>query len=232
VKAASRRPTPSLSAFPRRSLLGYYPDPMHRQRLIPIVVSLVAASCHASYPAAPDPALTAVQVFYARAMTGAAVGSTYAFTAYAVRSDGAYEDITGAATWTLSDPQIMSPRTAAGAFVANSAGQVDVFATYQSLRGVLSLPVIRIDSPAYPRLLILGGDPQLVGTKAPVYLSLQRNPWSSEWVTSLATWTSVDPSVVTIDGGAVVAVGVGTTRISATYGDQTVECGLSIHPRK
>ena len=37
-------------------------------------------------------------------------------------------------------------------------------------------------------------------------------------------WASADESVITVDNGVLTAVGVGTTTISATFGDQYMEC--------
>jgi predicted small lipoprotein YifL len=38
------------------------------------------------------------------------------------------------------------------------------------------------------------------------------------------TWTSADESVITVENGVLTAVGVGTTTVSAAYGDQYMEC--------
>ena len=38
------------------------------------------------------------------------------------------------------------------------------------------------------------------------------------------TWASADESIITVDNGVLTAVGVGTTTVSATYGDQYMEC--------
>ena len=38
------------------------------------------------------------------------------------------------------------------------------------------------------------------------------------------TWTSQDESVVTCDNGVLTATGVGSTTVSASYGDQIIEC--------
>lgn len=37
-------------------------------------------------------------------------------------------------------------------------------------------------------------------------------------------WASADESVITVENGVLTAVGVGTTTVSATYGDQYMEC--------
>lgn len=40
------------------------------------------------------------------------------------------------------------------------------------------------------------------------------------------TWVSEDESVVTFENGVLTATGVGSTKVSASYGDQTLECAV------
>lgn len=199
-----------------------------------IVLALVTVSCHASYPTAPSsPTIVAVQVQYSRAMSYASVGTSYAFDAYAIRSDGGWEYVTASATWASSDSQVMSPAGGiAGTFNTVSPGQADVTATYRSVVGRLSIPAIRADRSPYPRLYIYGGNPHIVGANSPIHLTFTETATSSEQdVTNLATWTSANTTVVTVGGGVVTAVGPGTTVIRATYNGQTLDYGLSVLPR-
>ncbi len=205
---------------------------MSRLRAIPIVLALLSASCSATYPAAPDPVIVALQVFYSRPMSYALTGTNYSFNAYAIRSDGAYLDVTSTATWLSSDLQIMRSLSTAGSFSAVSAGRVDIAARYQSMLGVLSLPVLRSDRLTYPRLTVAGGDPRTAGMMASISLSLDQSATASQSITNLVTWTSADPSIVRVDGASVTAVQVGTTVLSTTYNGLTVEYGLSVHPSK
>jgi uncharacterized protein YjdB len=71
----------------------------------------------------------------------------------------------------------------------------------------------------------------VVGTQAPINLVLEQSVTSGQNVTGLATWTSANRSVVTVEGGTVTAVGIGTTVITAVYGDLTVSYGVSVVPR-
>lgn len=59
-------------------------------------------------------------------------------------------------------------------------------------------------------------DFSLVGESEDIYLGLVDR--------ELVTWESEDPDVVRVDNGVLTAVGVGTTTISASYGDQSVSC--------
>ncbi len=200
-------------------------------RSLPIVLALVAASCHASYPAAPDPTIVAVQVFYSYAISHLDVRSSYSFYAYAIRSDGACVDVTAAATWSSSDSQVMTPQLTPGSFRTVGAGRADVSARYQSLVGTLSIPVT--DRLTYPLLSVQGGDPRTVGSRDYVSLLLYDSVNSrGQSVTDLATWTSADPSIARVAGGVVTGVRAGTTSIRATYRDLSIEYGLSVQPRR
>lgn len=56
----------------------------------------------------------------------------------------------------------------------------------------------------------------VVGESEDIYLGLIPR--------ELVTWESEDPSVVSVEDGVLTANGVGTTTISAVYGDRQVEC--------
>jgi hypothetical protein len=199
---------------------------MRLLRLIPFVFALVSAACTPTYPTPPDPTIVAVQVFYARPMSAALTGSSYEFTAYSVRSDGVYEDVTRKATWSSSDPQVLQLCSwwwTAGTFVAVSAGRADVTARYQSVSGTLSIPVLLSDRLTYPRLLISGGDPHTVGKtdKIKVVLLDTSHPWGQE-ISSGVGWKIADPSIVRVEGMSVTALRVGTATVKATITPSTI----------
>lgn len=203
-----------------------------------LVLACLCASCNASYPPLPTPTTRGIQVFYTRAMGYALVGSSYSFSAYAIRSDGAYEDVTSSATWLSSDPQIFRPSTTGvpngvpGFYQALAVGSVDVRAQYQNAFGELHLTVTRTDRFVYPYLTISGGDPRSVGVKSPLSLSVQAGPTSSQPIPSGATVTSSDTSVATVEGTTVTGVGVGTAYLTVTYNNMIAVSGLSVLPQR
>jgi hypothetical protein len=205
---------------------------MRQLNWIPVVFALVSASCSASYPTAPDPAIIALQVFYNRPMSEALTGSSYSFTAYAIRSDGAYINVTSAATWLSTDPQALRPFRTAGSFVAVLPGHADVAARYQGMYAALSIRVVPADRLTYPRLDVEGGSPGMAGRTEPIFLYLQGSPSSRELVAGSVTWVSADPSVARVEGTMVTGVQAGTTILRTTYDGLTLEYALSVHPSR
>jgi hypothetical protein len=110
-----------------------------------VSLSLLAAGCGsddpAPPPAAPTPTTSAVQVRASGDATGPIeAGQTRQFVATATQSTGATSDVTQQATWLSSAPGIatVSP---AGLVTAVAEGEVEISATYQSVRGTLGVGV-------------------------------------------------------------------------------------------
>jgi len=199
-------------------------------RAIPLVLALLSATCSPKYPTAPDPLIAAVQVFYGRGMGDALTGESYLFRAYAIRSDGAYIDVTSSATWFSSDSKIMSPQPNAGVFSALSAGRADVGARYQSLSGAVTITAVAKDS--YPRLWAYGGEPYTVGGKDGINLSILYSEHTGQSITNAVTWASSDPSIARVDGSMVTGLQVGTAVLSTTYNGITFYYHTSVHPSR
>jgi hypothetical protein len=163
------------------------------------------------------------------------VGATYAFSAFVLASDGAYEDVTAKAIWSVSDSQVLTNSrasfSAAGiAYSAIAPGNVEVAAHYQGLTSSIFISVIRPDRQPFPNLSITAVSPTAVGQTAQSALRWRENAAVSEVVTDLAAWSSSDTRVVTVDGGLITAVAPGTARIAASYNGQFAWYGLSVRP--
>jgi hypothetical protein len=204
---------------------------MSRLRLIPFILSVLAVSCDATAPAVPDVNLLGVRVYYSQAMSHVAVGGTASFRAYALSSDGAYDDVTATATWTSGNAQVLSARYR-GSFTGVAPGLTEVQVTAGTMTASLLVPVVNTSNASYPRLTFTGGDPQRIGVRAPVTLLWQTSPTSSETVTDRAECWSANSAVAAISGGAVAGTGVGTTVIHATYKNTSLEYGLSVQPNQ
>ena len=148
--------------------------------------------------------------------------------AYAVDSDGTYVDVTPAVIWTSTHPEIVSVRQGvATTATAMTPGVSDIVAAYQGFSDALPLWVrpwqdfedsfLRLQFPA---VLHAG---HVVSAIA--YLN-----GSERDVTSLATWWSSNPQVLSVQAGRVSALKAGTVRISVTYAGYTDDCIVSVHP--
>jgi hypothetical protein len=202
-------------------------------RLSIVTLACAATSCTASYPTAPDPAVMAMFI-YQPAAGRLDIGTSRAFRAYAVDSDGVYEEVTFKSQWSSSDPSIARQVTAGGAltFVGVAAGGTQLTARYGGVQATMVLAVSDPALQAYPRLVISNGAPPRVGTsgQASVFRETGRNGGRTN-VTNLAFFTSSNPEVATVtEGGFVRAVGVGNALISVDVQGLTEWYWLSIPP--
>jgi hypothetical protein len=176
--------------------------------------------------------LERVEIYYPIAYSWLAVGSTFSFGVFAVHTDGVYEQVSTprGVTWASSDPAIVavsSPTT--GTLRAVSPGIATLTASYQG-RSASVTQEIRAGEPPYPFL-------EIWPTAAPSRQYMTRDArarrresnTSFPDVTAAATWTSSDPRVATVDGGVVLATGVGTTRITASHGGMTASYVFSVY---
>ena len=120
------------------------------------------------------------------------------FAALGRRHDNSTFDATSGAIWTTSNTAVASI-VAAGAVKAEAAGEVDIVATYQNVRGVLHLAV-----PDVIRLEI-DGMPANIGSSAQFRAVASLSNDQLQDVRSQAHWRSSNPSVAH-------SVGVGIVR--------------------
>jgi hypothetical protein len=240
--AKATHPTPIAKEVPQYlEANGYCSDLFVNRTTRSVVASVVgltitaSASCKASYPLAPtDPSPVAFWVHYWTPVGIGSVGGLYAFSAFILASDGAYEDVTARATWVESDSQVLR-RSGSGLFpsaVAYSAvapGNVEVAAQYEGLTSSISMSVIRPERQPFPNLMITPVGAAL-GRSTQSVLRWRENAAASEVVTDLASWESSNTRVVTVDRGLITAVAPGTAQITASYNGQVAWYGLSVLP--
>lgn len=202
--------------------------------------ALAAASCSASYPVSPSgpPPLAAVHV-HLRTSAALRPGINFSLIAYAVDGDGVYKDVSTTATWTSSDPAVARLIDAStGRLRAIEAGSAQIFASYEGFSGSVSVDVG--PQPSLPSLPFLSVTPAAVtvGGSSPQYAQYHTTNTSfGTAVERAASWTSSDPSVVSVGterNGLVVLAGhaPGTVRITATYEGHSASYRLSVPPRR
>ena len=204
----------------------------HRRKVkfVPILIAwlAVAQSCKATPPTAPDPTLLGMAILYSLPNEPEfGSGSFYAFT---VDSDGGYTDVTPLVQWSSSDPvltDIAPTLSTVGRVISlRSVGTARILATYQGVAGELSLT--RQPFPLQTTML-LSGRAELRGIGAT--MQLQDEMLSRfERVTNVATWTSTDPAVATVEQGRVTARSVGTTEVRASYQGASRAYVMSVLP--
>lgn len=156
------------------------------------------------------------------------VGQTLQLSAIGKFTDGSTQDLTGAAAWTSSSPDVLTVRSQ-GLVAAISVGSADVTATLGGLTGVqnltVSAPVLTSISlaPAAPTVP-LGSSLQLAVTGA-------FSDGSNQDVTAQATW-SVDSAVVAAitPTGMVTGLQAGSTGIEVSVAGQQTADTLTVQP--
>jgi hypothetical protein len=158
------------------------------------------------------------------------VGRNLPLRAVSFDTDGAYRDVTAAATWVSSDPNTMTV-AAPGALLAARAGIVLISATYEGF--TVSVSTIVASGPAqFPYLeLFPMADPRGIGSAGTANALMRQGPSGSLNVTTQAIWSSSDTRVATVSQGQVLAVGIGTVEISASYGGFTSSYRFSVFPK-
>jgi alpha-amylase len=180
------------------------------------------SGCTAHYPEAPTPVptITGLQIHYANSHQGLSPGLSESLIAYALNSEGIFENVSARAGWTSSDAAIAT--VANGTVRAVRSGSVDIVANYEGLAAAVKFIVTDASSSfnVFP-----ASTPQ-VGASVQFRA---RNGITD--VTSQCTWTSSDPGVVTVDNGVVTGKAPGTAAITARLSAATAKTiYLSVPP--
>lgn len=146
------------------------------------------------------------------------IGIPQQFTATANLSDGRTQNITSNATWTSANTSIA---TVAPGGVAQgvSVGLTDITASFGGVSGSTGF---NVNSPTVLRVLMKPTpiDPAIAnGTSQQFELDAAFSNGSTVPVTNIATWTSSNPAVATVDtSGLATAATPGQTVITGTFG--------------
>jgi uncharacterized protein YjdB len=140
-------------------------------------------------------------------------------------TDESVEAVDSLVTWQSSDPSI-ADISASGSVLAISAGTITVSASLQSLSSAIQVTVLpNLDSlsstEVIPNLKLFDTfQLTLTGTYSDA---------STQNLTSLATWSVVDASILDVSSaGLISALSVGTTLVTAAYEGLTVERSISV----
>jgi uncharacterized protein YjdB len=164
------------------------------------------------------------------------VGINHRFTATAVFTDSSTLDVTNAATWTSSDPTIVSVSNvmgSQGAATSLAPGSVTVTATYMGIGGSTMTTV----SSAMLTGIVVGGisGNLAVGAHLQLTATASYDDASTFDVTNLVTWISTSPSVATVSNalgsnGLTTGVAAGMTSIEAHFEGMVGSEPLTVGP--
>jgi len=164
------------------------------------------------------------------------VNSSFSLLAYALNSEGAYEDVTSKTVWSTSDASVIrqssNPVISFASFAGVGVGRATITAEYAGFSHSVTFETYRSDQPAYP-MLTIRGNVLAMGTSSSARATLQRTASDVYDVTTLAEWTSSDPAVATVTfGGVISARTPGTVLITASYLGISGSSLMSVMPRR
>jgi hypothetical protein len=150
-----------------------------------------------------------------------APASTLAYTAVGHYSDGTTQFISNSASWTSTNPSVVSITTNGGVATGQSAGTANITATYQSITSNTA-GVVVTSSP----LASIAVTPTVakvpVGVSIPFAATGTFQNGTTQNLTNNATWASSQPAVATINNstgqpGFATGVSPGQTSITAVF---------------
>ena len=173
---------------------------------------------------------TLVSVALSPSNASFAKGTTQQFLLIGTFSDGTHQDLSQQATWTSSDPSMLSVDVN-GLAMGNSVGSAQITATAVGMTA--TTPPVEVTAAVVTSIALAPNSPSLPkGTSQALTLTAIFSDGTTQDVSNTATWTSSDPSVVTVDNnGLAQAVSVGSAQITASFGGSTASTsGLQVTP--
>lgn len=153
-----------------------------------------------------------------------AKGTSQAFTATGIFSDGTFQDVTATVTWSSSDTAVAN--ITGNRALALSAGETTITASLDGRTANTTLTV----TPATLRSLALSGGLSTisVGTTTTFTLTGTFSDGTTQDLTSSAAWTAEPSTVATVDRGRVQGLTPGQVTVSASVDGQSVSTALQV----
>jgi Bacterial Ig-like domain (group 2) len=198
--------------------------------LLSIALLLASVGCssssnNSSGGGGGNPAVTAIAVSPTSASVN--VGSTTQFTARATYSDGSTKDVTSSSTWSSSNSAVASVESTGqaspGLATGVSGGSSTIGAAFSGHNGSTTLTVNGSTGVVTSILLSPTSITMSVSGTQQFTATAGYSDGSSKNVTSLATWSSTDSTVASIQStgqtspGLAAGVAPGNVNITATY---------------
>jgi len=198
---------------------------------------LAVSGCNSSNSTANStPKVTSVAV--APTSPSVTIGGTKQLTATASFSDGSSKDVTASASWSSSDSTIASVQSTGqatpGLATGVSGGNATITASYSGTSGSVTLSV----SGTAPVVTTVAINPtsitMSVGGTQQFTAVANYNDGSSKTVTSLATWTTSDATIASIQSngqttpGMATGVAPGNVNITVSYGGASQVTTLNV----
>ncbi|MFT4114142.1 beta strand repeat-containing protein [Silvibacterium sp.] len=161
-------------------------------------------------------------------------GGSQQLTATGNYADGTTSDLSSQVTWTSSNPSALSVSTTglATAHAVSAVTTVTVTATYGSVSQSFTVTISPANSggSTVSSLAITPASPDIAsGSTGQLTVTATYADGSTGTVTGLASWSSSNNAVATVDtSGLVTATGVGVATITASYGGSTATASVTV----
>jgi trimeric autotransporter adhesin len=172
---------------------------------------LAGCSTSSAHKVVTQPTLKSIQITLAQASVAAGLGDQ--LTATGQYSDGTSKDLTATVAWTSSNQTVA---TVSGAGVISTAAQGTATIT-GSLSGVTGSATLTVNAPAIKSLTVSSTSQKIAqGTNVQFTATGTMTDGSTQNVTALVSWTSSNPSAVSINVNGALGLAMGKTPGTST----------------
>jgi len=154
------------------------------------------------------------------------IGISQQLTATGIFSDGSKAVLMTGVSWQSASPTIVNIDPTSGLATAITLGSATITATSRTITGSTTLNVtnaILLSIAVNPNPLPTG-----VGIVRQLTASGKYSDGSTRDITAASGWTTLDPTIATVVGGAVTGVAVGSTTIIAMQGSVSGQSALNV----
>ncbi|MGI4755738.1 MAG: Ig-like domain-containing protein, partial [Janthinobacterium lividum] len=146
-----------------------------------------------------------------------------------VFSDGTSQDLTLSAKWQSADPSIATVDPSTGIATGVASGKVNFTGTFAGQTATIQLTVL--PAKLVSTVISVPDAASPVGFRQQLSLSGTYSDGTTHDITSLATWTSADATVLPVSSSGVAqALHSGVTQVIATVGNQSAITTLVVVP--
>jgi uncharacterized protein YjdB len=160
------------------------------------------------------------------------VGVSVKLVATAIYTDGSKSDVTGSATWAVTDATIAKIAPGAGVEIATGAapGSTIISATFGGITGTTPITV----SGGTLTGITLSPSAATIAPGGTVTITATANysDGSKIDVTGTAAWSSSDAGGATVGAGKVTGVAAGTATVTASFGGKSGTATITVSPAK
>jgi urocanate hydratase len=162
-------------------------------------------------------------------------GVSQPFVATGVYSNHTTQNLTNSVTWSSAASTVATVGNTAGSKGVVTAKNVGADSITATLNGVSGSAPIKVIAVTLQSIEITGGQPLPDGTTEPLVATGVYNNGTTQNLTALVVWSSLNAKIATVSNtagsnGVVDGTGLGSTSLSATFGGVSASISLQVTP--